>query len=479
MRKLLLALLVVAFMALPAAASVQNIKISGDIESTWLIRHQFDLGENTAASEFEQSIFFTQTRLRVDADLTDNVSATVALLNERVWDDSDDAYDEIDIDLAYVTLREMLYSPLTVVIGRQAFAFGNSFIMDSAGDRNLTNTQLGEATDLSKEQGLDAVRLTLDYNPLTVDVIYAKIDGQTTTGRMPQDDDVDLYGMNANYQLGDDMNTIIEAYFWAKLDQSTKTSATGTTADPTSGFKADTIYLPGVRASANILDGLNLQGELAFQTGTKVVAVGESTTPTIHNIMKRRAWATQVLSTYSLPFDKTAEYKPVLHGSYSYYSGDINPTETDTAGGKERYYTAWDQFFNDQGDGTIGNSLLAKSNLQVGNLGLTVVPMEDVTVSLDWYGYWLASNEYADDEASPDDGADQISITPPDGGGAIALEIDGDRGLATELGLGVLYDYTEDVQFGASYNYLWCGSALTEENNKPASQFMVSSKVTF
>ena len=32
-----------------------------------------------------QNVFITQTRLRVDADLSDNVSTTVGLINERAW----------------------------------------------------------------------------------------------------------------------------------------------------------------------------------------------------------------------------------------------------------------------------------------------------------------------------------------------------------------------------------------------------------
>ena len=33
----------------------------------------------------KQNVFLTQTRLRVDADLSDNVSTTVGLINERAW----------------------------------------------------------------------------------------------------------------------------------------------------------------------------------------------------------------------------------------------------------------------------------------------------------------------------------------------------------------------------------------------------------
>ena len=145
MRKLLLALLVVALFVAPAAASVQNVKVSGEVDSKYLYRNGFDAGAE-ADGNTVQSLFITITNLRVDADLTDNVAATIALINERTGGiqgltngeggaEGDDESD-VQINLAYVTLREMLYSPLTVIIGRQSFRYGNSFIVDSAGPNN-------------------------------------------------------------------------------------------------------------------------------------------------------------------------------------------------------------------------------------------------------------------------------------------------------------------------------------------------------
>jgi len=128
MRKLLLALLVVAFVAMPAFASVQNIKVSGSIDSAALYRENFELGLITSAGEDEvQNLFFTITKVGIDADLTDNVAATVELIDERPWGTGSTV--AVEVNLAYVTLREMLYSPLTVVIGRQPIVWGNGFII--------------------------------------------------------------------------------------------------------------------------------------------------------------------------------------------------------------------------------------------------------------------------------------------------------------------------------------------------------------
>src|ERR1700733_4689209 len=103
MKKLLVAALMVV-LASPAFAAIQNVKVSGDITSTFVDRNTFDLGltglvntndggtactPGTNCSEpvglKKQNVFITQTRLRVDADLSDNVSTTVGLINERAW----------------------------------------------------------------------------------------------------------------------------------------------------------------------------------------------------------------------------------------------------------------------------------------------------------------------------------------------------------------------------------------------------------
>ncbi|HPN88302.1 MAG TPA: hypothetical protein PLH56_03090, partial [Candidatus Omnitrophota bacterium] len=131
MKKILLALVILSLVAMPAFASVQNIKVSGSIDSSYVSRTNFDLQTKLPFEKNNQNFFMTQTELKVDADLTDNVSTTVALINERVWGEPSSSGSEIDLNLAFVTLKEMLYSPLTVVIGRQAFAYGNSFIFST------------------------------------------------------------------------------------------------------------------------------------------------------------------------------------------------------------------------------------------------------------------------------------------------------------------------------------------------------------
>jgi hypothetical protein len=393
----------------------------------------------------------------VDADLSDNVSATVAIINERAWgnyaEDSNGSND-IDINLAYVTLREMLYSPLTVVIGRQSFAYGNSFVIDSAGPNNAADAGglKDVAEDLTMATAQDAVRLIFDYNPLTIDVVASKINSNNLTGTGYQDDDVDLFGVNANWQLGDDMGTVLESYFWAKYDRGTKN---------TFGAETDRIYMLGSHASTNLLDGLMLSGELAMQSGNKVYS-GSTTSA------DRNAVAGQLIANYKLPLEATKDFSPVLTTSYTYYSGDSNPADlTDD-------YEAWDPMYENQGGGKIYNTLFDATNCHIVGVRGSIVPMEDLTAAIEWDGLWLAKRL-----ADPDgNGLTSLSVLQPDNND-ITLNTDTDKELGNELSFGLTYDYTEDVQIGANYNMFFPGGAFTSDNDQNATQMMVNANVLF
>ena len=101
-------------LALPAYAEVQNIKISGDATVRSLFRDNYDLDADNDDSH-PDNYFMHSLGLNVLADLTDNVGATVRLVSQRDWDNSnnsttgtsDEEFD-VDLDLAYATLKEVI-----------------------------------------------------------------------------------------------------------------------------------------------------------------------------------------------------------------------------------------------------------------------------------------------------------------------------------------------------------------------------------
>lgn len=480
-------MLLVAFVAMPAMASVQNVKISGSIDSTWLLRNNFNLGlddqagdgqtfDDTAVGDETQNLFITQTMVMVDADLTDNVSTTVCLINERSWNQKDTTTaddSDIDLHLAYVTLREMLYSPLTVVVGRQAFHYGNSFIVDSSGTNNSAPTDSGIAAiagDLTKQTALDAIRLIFDYEPLTLEFLVSKVNSRTNTLVADDQDDTDLYGANATYEVGDSMNTQVEAYFFARIDRSSD-------GNPNDGDKADTVYVPGLRASTNPIEGLNVQAEVAWQRGNRVATTSQ--TNGSPNNERREALGAQVIASYQVPV--LEEYKPLLEYVYTYVSGDSNPDDrgTGAAGSGEQAssnkFTAWDPMFESQAGGTIYNALFNLSNAHIHTVSAQVSPIEDVTTKVSW------TNLRLDKDLERQTATSSFVLIQPDGAASTqSVFFNADESeVGNEVDVSAIYDYTEDVQIGANFGWFMPGDLFTNRNDSIASQAIIHGNVNF
>jgi hypothetical protein len=472
MRKLIMlaAVFMAALTAVPAFASVQNVKVGGSINSTYLSRKNFDLGINAIGDE-TQNVFLTQTMLHVDADLTDQVSTAVCLINERAWSQKDSVADDSDIDLhlAYVTLREMLYSPLTVVAGRQAFHYGNSFIIDAGGTNNSAPTDSGIRTiagDLTLQTAMDAVRFIFDYSPLTLEFLYSKVNANTVTAVADDRDDVDLYGANATYKLGDEMDTQVETYFFAKVDKSTAGNAAN--GGPTGeSSKSDTVYVPGLRVSTTPLEGLNLSTELAWQRGNRVA----SSATTIDDNQAREALGAQFIANYQLPVAK--EYSPAAQYVYTYVSGDSNPDDRRAATeASSNKYSGWDPMFENQGGGRIWNAIFNLSNAHINVASLQANPIQDVMTKVSWTGLWLDKKLKSNSTSH--------ALVQPDGTATGAYSFNsGKTEIGQEVDVDATYAYTEDVSFGASLGWFLPGDFFAAANESVASQALLSGNVNF
>lgn len=452
MRKIILALVILSLVAMPAFASVQNIKVSGSIDSSYVSRSNFDLKAVPGVGIGEdknQNFFMTQTELKVDADLTDNVSTTVALINERVWGDKAEGFGGavdtgIDLNLAFVTLKEMLYSPLTVIVGRQAFAYGNSFIFSTHGaDSYVTDSGLaGIANDLSNQTGLDAIRAILDYNPLKLEMFYGKYTSNATSSVITPNskDDIDLAGIVGTYDFGDSKKSAVEAYVFARADRSINS------ADGLEGGAAK-MYVPGIRVSTNPTEKIYTSLEYAHQMGTRPDAVTDKSDVSAN--------AAQFIAVFQLPVAE--KYTPVLSYDYTYTSGD------ERIGSSKK---AWDPFFENQNNGKIYNVLFEQSNSHVQSLGLQVNPMEDVTTKLSWTNLRLDKS---------------FSASTIGGSGYLKnANVTTNKALGNEIDFDVKYAYTEDVTIGANLGWFMPGKSFEKpERNQVASQAIVNVNVNF
>jgi len=432
-----------------AYAEVQNVKVSGDITMSGVLRKHFGLNQTTAGdtSVLKQSFLMTQTRVRVDADLTDNVMATVRLINERIWNGQNDTNSgnssnntSIDLDLAYVTLKEFLYSPLTLTLGRQEIKFGNGFIIGQSGAAaGTTNIP----TDLSERRAFDAIRATLNYDPLVVDLVYAKVRQTTSVDR----NDIVLSGVNATYALT--KKTSVSGYYYLKNDDY-KNGATSTRP------KADKVNTVGVLLSSNPIDNLTASLEGAYQFGRNS---GDTTVSTTQK--KHSAWALQAMADYTFAKVKTT---PKIGASYTYLSGGKNNLGSTNQG--------WDPMFNDQILNNITYAILPMTNMSVLNLKASCKPVEDVTLAAN-YGYY--------DVAQKNKGGSIVSPNYYDGSTSYySGTYTGKSHLGDALDLTATYDYTEDVQFGLTAGAFRAGPALSIQGDKRVAQQVIGSmKVTF
>ncbi len=443
---LILALAFVVGITCAAYAEVQNVKVSGDINIVGFARDRFSLANGPAGDKNNdnESNIFSQIRVRIDADLTDNVMAVIRLINERAWKTENNATTDIDLDLAYVTLKEFLYSPLSLTIGRQELRYGNGLIIGNARNFVITgsNPLAGVPSDLTERKSFDAVKAVLNYDPLVIDLIGARI----TKPDPLRNRDTDLLGVNAKYTI--DKTTTAEAYFFNKQDRD-KVGLND---------KADQVYTVGALVSAEPLAHLKASLEAAYQ-------FGKHNTDGVTAASDRSAYAVQAMANYAIPYEKTKKWSPVVGAQYTYLSGNKD--------GVVASYHGWDPMYYDQRLNNIVYTIIPFTNLQAFNLTGSVKPMEDVTLMLN-YGYYLRAQKSTALMMSPYINSDGLGTSYG------TYTMTNKKFLGNALDLTATYDYTEDVQFGLTAGWFKPGKAFDKsENGHDAAQLIGSMKVTF
>ncbi len=434
-----LVLAAMVLIAMPAFAETQNVKVGGDITSYFGKLSDLDLMKGTDANSNTTDDFFTTTtRLYVSADLTDNVQTYVRLINEREWDTASniqtdanvgaaESSSDVQIDNAYIKLSEFLYSPLTLIIGRQDIVWGSGLLLADGDGTN--NGNLGIYPYVSSRIAFDAARAIFDYDPWTLDIVAGKVD-EDQSAATSDEQDHDFYGANLSYVFPSEW--LVEGTYVGSYDQNTALAA------------APSIHMVGARTEGPVTvidDNLNFQGEVAYQFGDY------SRTTDIS------AWA--VVAGASYAFDN--EYKPIVGLKYDFRSGE----EASNGGDYNGWITRFDNYKignlieklwieayapNNAAD-TRGNG----GNISAVTTSGSIIPIEDVELSLDWV--WAQ----ADEELSAS-GKDYI----------------GNEFIGT-----VTYDYTEDVTFAFMGSYFDPDDAFRTTENDAAYELIGSVAVEF
>lgn len=484
---LFLAMAMVLGLAFTAYAEVQNVKVSGDITMIGANRNLTLQGPKGGAATLydavpsdnnDKSFLASIVRVKIDADLTDQVMTTIRLLNERYWGNetemvgvnssstNNDNNTDIVLDLANVTLKEFLYSPLTLILGRQELHFGNDMIIGDPDTNNQVtstspfggSTSVGRDADLTARKAFDAVRAILNYDPLIIDVVVAKI--TTNNSQLKANDDTMLYGLNAAYRV--DQKTQTEAYWFEKREGSKLTSMK----------KADVVDTIGARVVSNLVDNLTAQLEVAYQFGTYIgtkVAHGSTPSGATDRNVDRKAWAMEAAVTQAFP---EVKYTPVTTLLYAYFSGDHFDGAYNTGRGA---YRGWDPMFENQKFGDIANALLDQTNVHVLGGMVTAKPAEDVILKGEYYAFWWA-------KPYVDNGTVSSTVTTRRG---TTLTMTQRKFVGQEIDLSAIYNYTEDVQFCLLGAMLIPGPAIAKQTasglvrTKVASEVIGSMKVSF
>ncbi|MDD5347835.1 MAG: alginate export family protein [Candidatus Omnitrophica bacterium] len=431
---IVLALAFVVGITAAAFAEVQNVKISGDVSVIGGIRSNLDFTKNDADSDGWLGI----TRIKVDANLTDNVDATIRLLNERAWGSgtghtgTTTSTSEVDVAQAYVTLKEMLNDtvgfPWTVVLGKQSVVIGSGLLIGAAGTNQGNSTQLPSTfADFSKRSSFDAIVNVLDFSPVVVTAGFVK----AAEGALTEGGDTNVYVVDAKFNLGEEFkNAVLEGTY--ALSQKEKR-----------GVQA----LDG-RLVVSPIENVGLEAEYAYQTLKTDPVYGAINTVTSEYIDEARksknADAIRFAASLGLP---DVAWGPTIGVDYHRFSRYFNPMHENLT------------------PADLANLLFANNNVQCVGVSISAKPMDALMLKLRYADFTFAKR-FADSSTYTN------SVTSE----TYALR-DGKKDVGSEIDLSLVYDYTSDVQFGVNYGVFNPGKAFVEEKN--ASQVVGSMKVSF
>ncbi|KJJ84255.1 hypothetical protein OMAG_001880 [Candidatus Omnitrophus magneticus] len=437
---------------------------------------------NTGVESSDWSTYLTNTaEVQVDADLTDNVTGVIRLVNQRLWGDvygnntaadntygiigapytdqvaartvsSADSFD-VNVDLAYIELKEFLYSPLTLKIGRQDLWFGKGFIVGANLQDPNGNLLPREYTAI---KSFDAIRATLDYDPWTIDGVFAKI----RENQDRADEDINLWGTNVGYKFNE-YNAEAEGYWWFKQQRYVGTTSNGATMPSVlNGHQSNDVHTFGLRGSFDPIEDWTIALEGAYQLGEYIGAAQQI------EERSRSAWAVDAMVECRY-FQDNFAWRPVVGAEYILYSGEENlGNTTATTNGT---YNGWDPVYRGKFDTAIrefqnvfyrtamGSSPSTTNQHQILLTG-KVEPTDSLTLKGTFGNFWLAE-EWASTTTVVNQNEEQY--------------------LGSEADITLTWDYTEDVQFGLLTAWFFPGDHFANSQDDVATDVVGSVSLNF
>ena len=390
----------------------------------------------------------TSVLLNVKADFTDDVSAFIEFYDFHVWgEDFRSNYvtgadfraasgDDIEVNQAYIEMRDVYGYPVRVRVGRQNLKFGKGWLVTDM----LTPSQYVSH---------DAIRLTYAQDDVTVDVFASKLGDAIAL-----DDDIDFYGIYGTYT---GIESLTLAAYWFFLRD-------GTGFDDTPGatnvqrFVQDlldvnnyghtNLHTVGLRANGKA-GNFDYDLELAYQFGDADVH-GAGFVPVGGTFGDDDAeydnWGGDLVVGYTFA---DAPWTPRVFLQGVYFEGEDN---------RDRSFLEWlnplykpeasvsfNRLFSDKNYVPVINDNGWMSNFYMLLGGVTVKPTEKVTV------YSALSRSWIDE---PFDSP----VLP----GLPWWTKENSDDLGWEWATYVRYTYSKDLWFLLYYNHLFADDGLTD-----------------
>jgi len=449
-KKLWLVVALVAWggLAINTFADVQNIRLSGDVRlrAYWLNNG----GTDGAGNQGDGSAAFIsqRTRVSVEADLEDHVSVVVTPAAEGLWGDANNTAQDAGagtangtgataqpndrkwdtgIDEAYIQLNELFYTAATVKLGRQRLMYGNGLILSS----------------VEQEYNYDAGRLVLDYYPLTLDFVFAELVNNQSFSSVPSHlGSADLLFVNGRYEISDSMVKSVEAYFgWVAQGSSGPISSpnqppTLPAFNPTTSGASPWIIGGRIELGSKDGGGFSSSFEAVYEGGSGGAALNDSI----------EAFLIQTKGRYAF---KDVQWSPAINWGGTIASGGGGGQNPATGQLGDGQFVPW--FDYQEGyNGYIAAPFL--SNIRILNLGGTIKPYENTSLSIQAYYYQKMD---ADSPAGSNPNIDAGGLS---GAGLSANGTSKELGYEFDTILG--YDYSKDVRMQLVYATFVPGNAI-------------------
>lgn len=478
------AIALAALTVVEAYAELQSVEVGGELRirgrwyiNTWSPRtvripaaqlQKRPIGSNGASSLFkwdsdgpDWTRYEESVLLNFKADFTENVSAFLELYDWGIWgedfrsvnyvtgaDNRSNSVDDVEIEQAYVEMREVGGQPLRLRIGRQDLVMGKGWLVTNM----LTPSQYSSH---------DAVRLTYADGDWTVDAFASKLADRF---QIEQDGDIDFYGVYGTYAGFKPVT--LSAYWYFLRDGLSPHDTTGT---PALEFWEDVfnrddygvtkLHTVGLRAFGKS-SGFDYDLELAYQfgnadsTGTRFKPLGMIYGDDDANYGNLGAELT-VGYTFA-----DVKWSPRVYTLGVFYQGhdnrDISFTDWLNPFYRPKASVSFNRLFSDKNYMPTINDNGWVSNVWQVQLGVEVKPTEKIV--LHFHGAYDGVVAPFDPPASFDFQGRRIPIAP-----ALSFWTDeGSSDLGWELAAWMKYSYSKDLYFLLYGNYMFVGDGLSD-----------------